>query len=323
VSETRNEEESVLRKPVVFFQIAAATVLFLGPQSGMAEELYPQIADVSHASPETAAFFASFFTAKSRHDVTGTMSHFSPHLVTYTDATLGWNLGGFDAVKQIFATYMPKWAASGKSYPTQILGGPQSALVSFTDTPELFGAELRIFGALDLKDGKIVRWVDYWDSRTIDSAVDAQLRQPPNKFSHDLKEKEVGENGTAKLRRVAADMQAAFAASNAKAAADLVAYDAIYEDLTLRTKIRGRAAIERYLTRILGQAPFGAGAKLRHVVGNDSGGGFEWIGPANLGGITALALDPDGKITAIRTVYDGRSLQDQDLKSMTVKALEP
>ena len=58
---------------------------------GHTEELYPQIADTSQAAPETAAFFTSYFTAKSRHDPAKTMAHFSPDLITYTDATLGWD----------------------------------------------------------------------------------------------------------------------------------------------------------------------------------------------------------------------------------------
>jgi hypothetical protein len=38
--------------------------------------LIPKIVDVTHASKESAAFFHSFFTAKSRHDVDATMNHF-------------------------------------------------------------------------------------------------------------------------------------------------------------------------------------------------------------------------------------------------------
>jgi SnoaL-like domain len=279
--------------------------------------------DASHASPDVAAFFASYFAAKSRHEPSKTMAHFSPNLVTYTDATLGWNLGGFDDVRKIFELYMPKWPASGKSYPTRILGGPNSALVAFTDTPELFGGELRILGAIDLKNGKIVRWVDYWDSRSLDAAVDAQLRQPSDKFATDLKEAAVGENASAKLRAVAADMQRAFAAGDAKTAANLVSYDAVYHDMTLRTQIVGRAAIERYLTRVLAKAPFGANSKLRHVVGNDLGGGFEWIGSKGLAGVTALSLDTEGKVINLTTVYDGRLLGDADLKSLAQLSLVP
>ena len=71
--------------------------------------IYPQIVDTSHASEEASTFFASFFTAKSRHDVAGTMEHFSPRLVTYTDATLGWPLDGFDIVEGLFSQYMPNF----------------------------------------------------------------------------------------------------------------------------------------------------------------------------------------------------------------------
>jgi ketosteroid isomerase-like protein len=318
-----DREDAMLRLAGTSAFAVAAVCLVFTPTSGIAEDVYPQITDSTHAAPETAKFFASFFNAKSRHDVAKTMAHFSPNLVTYTDATLGWDLGGFDGVKKIFEMYMPKWPAAGKSYPTRILGGPNSALVAFTDTPELFGAELRIFGSLDLRDGKIVRWVDYWDSRSLDRSIDAALRQPPEKFSKDLKEKEVGENASANMQAIAAKMQKAFAAGDAKAAAALLSYDATYEDMTLRTQVRGSAAIERYLARILATAPFGQGSKLRHVVGSDLGGGFEWIGTGSLGGITALSLDPDGQVTAIRTVYDGRLVNDATLKSLVVLSLDP
>ena len=290
---------------------------------GRSEELYPQIADSSHAAPETAAFFTSYFTAKSRHDAAKTMAHFSPDLITYTDATLGWDLGGFDGVKKIFDLYMPKWPASGKSYPTEILGGPGSALVSFTDTPELFGGELRIVGAIDLKNGKIVRWVDYWDSRSLDHAVDAQLRQPPGKFATDLNENAVRNSASAKLQVIAAQMQKAFTGDDAKAAAGLMSYDATYEDMTLRTKVRGRAEIERYLARALAKAPFGSGSKLRHVVGGDLGGGFEWLASSGVAGITAIRLGADGKITVMTTVYDGRLLNEADVKSLSALSLPP
>ena len=156
------------------------------------DSIYPQIADTRHASDHVSAFFASFFSAKSRHDIAETMSHFSPHLLTYTDATLGWPLDGYDAVKGVFSQYMPKWPATGLSYPTRILGNMRSAVVAFTDTPELFGGELRVLGAVDFEDGKVVRWVDYWDSRAFDGDLYAKMRTPEDKFPTDFKEKGVG-----------------------------------------------------------------------------------------------------------------------------------
>ena len=41
--------------------------------------------------------FERFFRIKSAADVEGTMGFFSSGLVTYTDATLGWGLDGFEA----------------------------------------------------------------------------------------------------------------------------------------------------------------------------------------------------------------------------------
>jgi hypothetical protein len=310
--------------PIVF-------VVTLSLQAGPAlaqndgDSTYPQIVDTSHASDEVRAFFASFFTAKSRHDLAQTMDHFSPQLLTYTDATLGWSMDSFDALKSIFSKYMPNWPDTGLSYPTRILGDMHGAVVAFTDTPELFGGELRILGAVDFKEGKVVRWVDYWDSRSFNADLYTKMRTPEEKFPTDFKEKAVGATASPKIVSIASELQSAFTTADAESAARLFSYDAIYEDMTLRTQLLGRAEIERYLSRVLLKAPFGGGSRLRHVVGSDLGGGFEWIGsPATpvKSGITALELDPQGKISRLTSVYDGRQLGDaalQDLALLSIK----
>jgi hypothetical protein len=86
---------------------------------------------------------------------------------------------------------MPKWAPPARSYASRILAGEQSALVHMVDTPELFGGELRILAAIDFADGKIVRWVDYWDSSAFDTALYNQFRTPADSFPRDLKDAEV------------------------------------------------------------------------------------------------------------------------------------
>ena len=53
---------------------------------------YPDIADTSHATAAAAAFFRSFFTAKTSRDVEATHAHFHPGKTVYVDATLGWAL---------------------------------------------------------------------------------------------------------------------------------------------------------------------------------------------------------------------------------------
>lgn len=65
--------------------------------------------------------------------------------------------------------------------------------------------------------------------------------------------------------------------------------------------------IQTFLTKAASILPYmGAGTAVRHVLGNDSGGGYEWAathGPVPRG-ITALALDAWGRIERLPP-YDG------------------
>ena len=81
--------------------------------------------------------------------------------MSYIDATLGWDFDSYDALKGAFEQYMPNWSPPARSYATGVLANETSALVHMTDTPELFGGELRILAAIDFAEGKIARWVAY------------------------------------------------------------------------------------------------------------------------------------------------------------------
>lgn len=312
--------------------LAAIAMAVYAPIAVAAEEaeekaVFPEIVDAEYATEKAVDFFMSFFTAKSLHKVDETMKHFSEAKTTYIDATLGWPLYTHKALKDVFAQYMPKWPASGLSYPTRILGDENSALVAFTDTPELFGGEIRILAAIDMKDGKVIRWVDYWDGRHFGSATAAKMRTPKDKFPTDFKEKSVESAASARIRDVSQKLQAAFAGKNAEAATALFSSDAVYEDMTLRTQILGRLAIARYLKRALDQLPYGAGASVVHVVGHDLGGGYEWqAAPAFREtvrrGITALALDDDGRIIRLTTVWDGSVIADVDLHKLVLLSID-
>jgi len=289
--------------------------------------LFPEVVDTTHTTEKTAAFFHSFFTAKSQHDVDATMDYFSRTTLTYIEATLGWPFYSYEALKGVFVEYMPKWPTSGLSYPTRILGDERSAVVAFTDTPELFGSEIRILAAIDIKDGKIVRWIDYWDSRHFGAELAAKMRTPADKFPSEFKESSASHNASAKIREVASKLHAAMASQDAKSAAELFSNDAVYEDLTLRTQVLGKLAIERYLGRGLAKLPAGGGSSMLHVVGGDMGGGYEWqAAPAYRAtvrrGITAIALDQDGKITRLTTVWDGGVVPEVDIKALMTLSLE-
>ena len=147
----------------------------------------------TRAAPATslAGVLNRFFETKTACDVEGTMSYFSPDLASYIDATLGWDFDSYEALQDVFTQYMPNWGPPARSYATKILSGEASALVHMVDTPELFGGELRILAAIDFADGKIVRWVDYWDSATFDPGLYAQFRTPADSFPTDFKDGQV------------------------------------------------------------------------------------------------------------------------------------
>ena len=97
----------------------------------------------------------TFFATKTAGDVAGAMAFCSPDLVSYIDPTLGWEFDGYDVLKGVFEQYMPSWSRPARSYATGVLANETSALVRTTNTPELFGGELRILAA-----GALMRTVE-------------------------------------------------------------------------------------------------------------------------------------------------------------------
>lgn len=267
-----------------------------------------------------AGTFEEFFRIKTSCDVAGTMAYFSPALATYTDATLGWDLASHETLQGVFEQYMPNWKPPARSYFTGILSNATSALIHMVDTPELFGGELRILAAVDLADGKIVRWVDYWDASAFDGDLYRQLRTPVEQFPTDLKDGVVPTQAAVELVRVATALHSALAAADADATSPLLHPDVVLEDMALRTHIVGRIEAVKYLGRVLADVPYGSGSTLRHVVGGSRGGGFEWTSGAGLAGITALELDADGLVTRITSVYDSRQLPDEQKAALHVAA---
>lgn len=285
---------------------------------------YPAEPDTRHASARTVEFLDSFFAAKNSHVVAETMAHFSPDVVTYTESILGWPIDGFEAIEQTFAQHMPTWPETALSYPTRILGGDGSALVAFTDMPELFGAELRLLGAIDFKDGKIVRWVDYWDSTIFDDDLYVQLKTPAEHFPTSYHEDEIPVSAAPAMVEASTRLQALLAGGDSAGAAALLSYDVVFEDMALRMQLQGRTMAERYLAASLPAAPYGVASSLRHIVGGPTGGGFEWIAPGTsgvAGGITALELDRAGLISRVTTVYDGRLLATGDREVLVANVL--
>jgi hypothetical protein len=281
---------------------------------------------IDEAASALATELETFFRAKTSCDIGATMAFFSPEMVTYIDATLGWCFDGYDALRGVFAQYMPNWAPPGRSYSTAILSNETSALIRMVDTPELFGGELRILAAVDFVDGKIVRWVDYWDAAPFDSELYNQFRTPAASFPTDLKDSAVPSQAAPELIAAAAGLQRAFTVADAAAAADLMHTDVVLDDMSMRTQVIGRIETTKYLDRVLRAVPYGRSSTLRHVVGGSRGGGFEWTAGTDhnmLVGITALELDPDGLITKVTSVYDSRQLTHAQKAAVIGAAITP
>ena len=84
--------------------------------------LIPEIVDVTHTTKDSAAFFHSFFTSKSRHDVDASMNHFSESTLTYIDATLGWAFYTPGALRNVWTRVHAEVAGRGPVLPDPHLG---------------------------------------------------------------------------------------------------------------------------------------------------------------------------------------------------------
>ena len=277
--------------------------------------------DIVDAGPDLRERLHEFFAIKTSCDVDGTMGYFSSESLTYIDATLGWVFDSPAALRSVFEQYMPNWKPPARSYATRVLANETSALVHMVDTPELFGGELRVLAAVDLEDGRIVRWVDYWDASAYDPELYQQFRTPDDLFPRNLGE--VPTRADPELVAVATKLHAAFANGDASAAAALMHTDVVVVDMALRSHVLGRIETAGYLGRVLASVPYGRSSELRHVVGGSAGGGFEWrSGSGLVAGLTAIELDPDGLVTSITSVYDSRLIDPSD-KAALVAATTP
>lgn len=282
--------------------------------------------DASHATPALAERLVRYFRCKSAQDLEGTMALFAQRPCTYIDATLGWDLGSWAEIHAFFAQYMPGWPAHSASYPVRILGDLRSAVVFFTDTAGLFGpSELRLAGAVDMRSGLITRQVDYWDGRHFGVDNLASLQVPVDQFPTDFGETTVRGSTSAVMRGVVHDLADALHRGDGTAAARLFAPGAVFEDAPAHIRIEGPRSIGDYLTATAELLPYvGMGAGVRHVLGNELGGGYEFTsasGPVPRG-IIGLELDRWRQISRLTAVWDGSLVDDAVLLSLAEKAIE-
>jgi hypothetical protein len=246
-------------------------------------------------------------------------------LISLRGATLGW-VTSWESLHAIFAQFMSNWG-DGVAYATAVLGNERSAVVVMRDSPELFGAELLVLAAVDIDDeGKITRWVDYWDGRHFGLKLLGQLGgTPAESFPESFGEENIPSAAAPEMKAFAERLTKRLGSSDAPGASTMFAVDAVLEDMTTHTAVRGRAAIERYLERAIAQLPYGAGVGVRRVLGSATAGGFEWVNPANGAkrGMSGVSLDADGKVIQMRSVWNGAMVDEQTRTALTLAALEP
>lgn len=283
---------------------------------------FPVVADTRHASTAATAFFDSYFTAKSRHDLNGWMGHFDAEQLFYADATLGWTFATPLALRGVLEQYIPRWG-DGISYSTRVIGDEHSACVFVVDTPQLFGGEIRAIAAVDIADGRIVRFVDYWDGRHFGPAAN-DMRTPDEQFPDVLGEDVVTETAADAVRNAARSLAAALADGDATKATELFTDDAVLEDMTLHVQVLGRLGVGRFLQRTVGRLPWTSAVQVAHVVGSDAGGGYEWRAPSVQvrNGMVALELDGAGRISRLTTVWDGSRYDDGQMSALLLLGLD-
>jgi hypothetical protein len=194
-------------------------------------------------------------------------------------------------------------------------------VVELVDTPDFFvPQELRALSSVTFdSQGKIIRWVDYWDGRS--SLIQNTIAST---YPADFKDSE--QNADPAAVQAAQKLQAAFAAGDAAAAVALMSYDVVHEDMAAHTRVRGQLQARRYYARALRRLPYGPGAALVHAEGSRQGGGYEWSAAPGAApmrrGHTCVELDVAGKISRLTAVYDSSLLSYTAYQSLAGLAAE-
>jgi limonene-1,2-epoxide hydrolase len=306
---------------------ASATTSVLADGSGHAPEQVSgmrTVIDVSHATPGVVAKLGKYFRDKSRRDPMATMGHFCQS-ICYIDATLGSSMPDWEQVLGIFHEIMPNWPEGAASYPVRIIGDDSGVIVIFVDTPGLFGPkELRIFGVVDLRDGDIVRWIDYWDGRHPGIANRDALKLADEQCVTHFRESEIGVAAAPIMQEVVTGLAEAFRTADFDAAAGFFAPDGVFEDYPSHLMIHGSESIGAFFANAGTLLPFiGEDIRVRHMVGGALGGGYEWTNftlfPT---GVSAIELDPWGKITRLSSMWDGARVGAEVLHGLAAAAVK-
>jgi limonene-1,2-epoxide hydrolase len=283
------------------------------------------VIDTSAATPEALQQVAGFYHAKARRDIDASVAHFREEPFVYIDATLGTQFPTREVLRGLLGQGMPTWPDGANSYPTRVLGDENSAIVYFTNDPGIFfPADMRSVSAVNFVDGKIARWIDYWDANHIGAANLEGWRHPQEEFPADFGESQVGEVASTRIQQVVTTLNQALAAHDVAAATALFAPDATFTDLPGHVRVTGPRHIRSFLTAAQGTLAYlGHGVEVRHILGADAGGGYEWTAEGTVKrGINVLTLDEQGRITGFEAMWDGSQIDDDALLALAKATIE-
>jgi ketosteroid isomerase-like protein len=190
-----------------------------------------------------------------------------------------------------------------------------------------FSAGWDSFAYLDVRDGKIFRRVDYWDSAQLSAQDQAGIHPGgvPRLSCEALPEPGDIAHASADFHHFVRILSRALSLGGLDELAQLLADDVVlvhpflahadgeYGPFNTRIQIRGRRAVLRFFKAALAGTPDGEGSSLIHVVGSSVGGAFQWRsggttahqGIARNGILGATALDLfGGRIQRISTKFD-------------------
>lgn len=306
-------------KLIAFPNIFIALVAFsIGGISRSAQAL-PSAHDAYPHSSQNAAFhlFDSYLEAKNTHNGSIFVKYFDAEALTYCDAVLG----ACPTVSRLFQLDN-SWAnTTAEFYLLEVYGNTDSAILHFVATSAAFGQEIRTLSAVDLKNRKITRQIDYWSARnnSVTPPCPEYRAGYSSTFGLDKPQRKPDQS----MQRLAKKLNSAFAADDADAAAALFDYNATFEDLALRVALDGQREIHNWLQLALPIVPYGRGTTVRHVLGGSRGGGYEWghVNGAVPNGIVALSVNRAGKITALKAVWDASCLSDWEFGAMLLLPL--
>ena len=121
----------------------------------------------------------------------------------------------------------------------------------FTNDPGIFfPADMRSVSVVNFVEGKIARWLDYWDCNHIGAANLEGMKLPDEQFPTDFRESLVGNVAATRIKRAATSLNQALAANDAGGAAALFAPDATFVDLTAHLRITGPCHVTTFLTGV-------------------------------------------------------------------------